>query len=239
MWRIPTLIEVWRVCVGASFGSYLFCSQTTHLQGDPAAAQVEQASRALSGSARGRGGTAVLRALRRVVHKDAGGSCLFGAKAGGGRLVVFERERRHHHRHGGQSHGERGQLRREPDPKHGVERARRHGDPKHVVAQGEEEVQLDAAKGFAGYVKGGVHVHQTAADQHHICSLDGHVRTGPNRNPQVSLRNGWRVVDAVPNHGYYIPLLLKLDDFFGLVVWLHLRHHLLDTNLACDGVRGS
>src|SRR3989338_8312582 len=77
-----------------------------------------------------------------------------------------------------------------------------------------------------------------AVQERNAGRLDGHVGAGRHGDADIGSRQRRRVADAVARHGDHMALRLQLLNFVELVLWHHLRHHLVDTDLVCNKPRG-
>ena len=86
--------------------------------------------------------------------------------------------------------------------------ARGKWNHEQIIDEGPGIVVVDAAEGGLGQVQGCEDILQVRAHEHIVCCLDSNVRAGAYGDPQIGLRQGWRVVDPVAHHGH--ALLVRL-----------------------------
>ncbi len=101
-----------------------------------------------------------------------------------------------HHAHARQGHGPRRQGGIQGPAGERVQDARRDGDERDVVAKGPDQVLADDPHRGPRQTDAGGHSTHVLADQGQVAGLDRHVGPGPDRDPEVCLGKGRRVVDA-------------------------------------------
>ena len=76
---------------------------------------------------------------------------------------------------------------------------------------------------------------RVGAHEHDVGGLDRDVGARADRDPDVGLREGGGVVDAVADHGDLLALVLESLDIAGLVLGRDLGEHAVDAELVSDG----
>jgi len=72
--------------------------------------------------------------------------------------------------------------------------------------------------------------------QRHVCCLQGDIGSGDtHRDPDIRLRERWRIVDPIADHRHTMPLSLQASDCCDLVFREQVRCHLRNTRLPGDG----
>jgi hypothetical protein len=81
------------------------------------------------------------------------------------------------------------------------------------------------------------HAAQLPGDQRHVGGLDRDVGPGPDRDPDVGLRQGGGIVDPVTHHRHELAfLLLEATDLDRFVFRQDLGHHPLDPYLPSNRI---
>mmetsp|Transcript_98932 Transcript_98932/g.236052 ORF Transcript_98932/g.236052 Transcript_98932/m.236052 type:complete len:221 (-) Transcript_98932:2898-3560(-) len=107
-----------------------------------------------------------------------------------------------HHRDRGEGHGAARDEGRQGLTRQQEEEPRGQGNAEAVVAQGEQEVQLDPPEDGGGEVQRSDHVGEFGAHQHHVRCLHGDLRPRADGDAQVRLRERRGIVHSVPHHRY-------------------------------------
>ena len=81
------------------------------------------------------------------------------------------------------------------------------------------------------------HITQPAVHQHYIRSVNGHIRSGPDRNTDICPGQCRRIIDTVTDHGN-LALLLKISNDTFLPFREYLRNDFVHTGLHSDRLRG-
>ena len=79
---------------------------------------------------------------------------------------------------------------------------------------------------------------KVAFDERHGGALHRHIGPGAHRDPDLGLRQGGGVVDAIPRHPDETPLILQLLDRGRFLVRQHLGNNVIDAELAPDRIGG-
>ena len=77
---------------------------------------------------------------------------------------------------------------------------------------------------------------QIALDQCDSRTFHRHIGPRTHGDPDMSLRQRWRVVDAVTSHGDEPAFVLKFLHHSGLLIGQHLCHDIVDAEPAGDGL---
>jgi hypothetical protein len=72
---------------------------------------------------------------------------------------------------------------------------------------------------------------------HHVAGFFGRRRAGVHRHPDVGLRQGWRIVGAIPTHRHQLALGLLVADELEFVLRGRLRQEVVDAGFRRDGCR--
>ncbi len=140
-----------------------------------------------------------------------------------------------HHTEGGEAHGRRTEHGIELPAQKGDKYACRQGDANAVVEKCPEQILMDIPQGGTAEANGCRHIRQAAFHQHHICCINGHIRTGTNGNADIRTGEGGGIVDAIPHHGHGAIFHKLANDRF-LPIRQDPGNHLIDPGLGTNGV---
>src|SRR5215813_14565218 len=107
-------------------------------------------------------------------------------------------------RYGAQRHGGTGNHWAEQQPEHRIQHASGDRDTDGVIDEREEEVLADVPHGAPAETPSPGDATQVSLDKGHASAFHRHIRACPHGNPDMRLRQGWRVVDAIPGHRHHM-----------------------------------
>ena len=115
-----------------------------------------------------------------------------------------------------------------------IQNSRRQWDRDHVVAGGPEQVLDHFPVRGAGQFHDSGRIARVGPHQDDVRRFDGDVRTGPNGDADVRLREGRGIVHAIARHGHYESTSLHLPDLGGFLVRQNLGEVIIQVQLAGD-----
>src|SRR4029450_7491722 len=121
---------------------------------------------------------------------------------------VTEPQRVANDRYRTQRHGSTGNHWAEHQPEHRIQRASGDRDTDGVIDEREEEVLADVPHGAPAETPGPDNATEIALHQRYTSALHRHVCSGPHSDADGRLRQGRRVVDALPRHCHHMAFSL-------------------------------
>src|SRR6266536_681907 len=127
-----------------------------------------------------------------------------------------------------------GEQRTEQEPSKGIEQSHRDGNAQAIVDESTKQVLAHIAHSSFRDGDGRHHPLEASTDQRDIGGLNRHIRSGSNRKADISLGEGWRIIDAVTHHPHLLSFQLQFLDLVCFVLWEHFGQHTIHTNLSSN-----
>ena len=106
----------------------------------------------------------------------------------------------------------------EADAKGRIENACSQGNADDVVEEGPEQIFFDILDDGLAQTDGADCVEEVTAHENGVGAFNGDVCPGADSHAQIGFGQGWRIVDAVADHGDFMAFGLKGGDVFFFIL---------------------